>query len=87
MLEYLGRQAERQNSVKEAEKQADLEWKTGKEITAAMVVHGGTIMSLLSFYGEGDYFDYQTANGSGYSCRLEIKDGAPRFLNIIKMQT
>lgn len=38
--------------------------------TVVMLVHGGTIMALLSrFYG-GDYFDYQVPNGEGYVCRL-----------------
>ena len=37
----------------------------------AAVVHGGTIMAVLSeFYG-GEYFDYQVSNGSGYCCVLE----------------
>lgn len=33
-----------------------------------MVVHGGTIMSLLSRYLGGDYFSYQAENGKGYVC-------------------
>ena len=37
----------------------------------AAVVHGGTIMAVLSeFYG-GEYFDYQVSNGNGYCCVLE----------------
>lgn len=37
-----------------------------------LVVHGGTIMSLLSTLGdEGrDYYDYQCKNGSGYLCEF-----------------
>ena len=40
--------------------------------TVCAVVHGGTIMSLLSRYGVagGDYFDYQVSNGKGYRCLL-----------------
>lgn len=34
------------------------------------IVHGGTIMSLLSSYCKGDYFDYQIPAADGYSCRL-----------------
>lgn len=41
-----------------------------KSVLAGMVVHGGTIMSLLSLYGGTDYFDYQVSNGRGYVCRL-----------------
>ncbi len=39
--------------------------------TIGMIVHGGTIMALLSTYGDGDYFDYQTANGKGYICTVK----------------
>ncbi|MDE7201783.1 MAG: histidine phosphatase family protein [Lachnospiraceae bacterium] len=39
-------------------------------VSVGMIVHGGTIMSLLSLYAEKDYFDYQVSNGRGYACRL-----------------
>lgn len=42
-----------------------------RTITAGLIVHGGTIMALLSRYGKGDYFDYPCANGRGYRCRLQ----------------
>lgn len=38
----------------------------------AAIVHGGTIMALLCSYFGGEYFDYQTANGDGYICRLDL---------------
>ena len=41
-----------------------------KPASVGMIVHGGTIMSLLSLYGGTDYFDYQVPNGRGYVCRL-----------------
>ena len=39
-----------------------------------MIVHGGTIMSLLQMYvtPQRDYYDYQCANGAGYLCRVEL---------------
>lgn len=37
----------------------------------AAVVHGGTIMAILSSIGTGDYFDYQVANGCGFLCLIE----------------
>ena len=40
-----------------------------------MIVHGGTIMSLLSLYGGKDYFDCQVSNGRGYVCRLTGVNG------------
>ena len=39
--------------------------------TVCAVVHGGTMMALLSRYGGGDYFDYQVSNGEGYQCLLQ----------------
>ena len=41
-----------------------------KPASVGMIVHGGTIMSLMSLYGGTDYFDYQVSNGRGYVCRL-----------------
>lgn len=45
----------------------------GNELTAAFVVHGGTIMSVLSSFGEPkrDYYDYMCKNGGGYVCNYE----------------
>lgn len=51
-------------------------------ITAGLVVHGGTIMALLSRYGKGDYFDYQVSNGKGYICRAEKTDGIVRITGL-----
>ena len=51
-------------------------------VTAGLIVHGGTIMALLSEYGGGDYFDYQVANGSGYTCVLKNPCGDPRISDI-----
>lgn len=44
-----------------------------------IVAHGGTLMALLSAYGGGDYFDYQTGCASGFVCTMEA-DG--RLTNI-----
>ena len=38
----------------------------GQQKTIGMMVHGGTIMALLSSYAGGDYFTYQVKNGEGY---------------------
>ncbi len=50
----------------------------------AAVVHGGTIMALLSSYGAGDYFDYQCKNGEGFVCGLKHTDGKVTGLEIIR---
>lgn len=39
-------------------------------VSAALVVHGGTIMALLSELCGGEYFAYQIAAGRGYQCTL-----------------
>lgn len=43
---------------------------------AALVVHGGTIMSIMEQYAypRGDYYDYQVGNGEGYELRVEDDD-------------
>ena len=42
------------------------------------VVHGGTIMALLSKFGGGEYFDYQVPCGRGYQCLLRYnRSGGP----------
>lgn len=42
-----------------------------------LIVHGGTIMSLLSEFCGGEYFDYQIKNGQGYRCILKVQNGQP----------
>jgi alpha-ribazole phosphatase len=45
----------------------------GPGLQVAAVVHGGTIMALLSHYCGGDYFDYHVENGGGYRCSLRLR--------------
>ena len=47
-----------------------LERNAKKSVFVGMIVHGGTIMSLLSLYGGKDFFDYKVSNGRGYVCEL-----------------
>ena len=39
--------------------------------SAAFVVHGGSIMTLLSSYGGGGFYDWQAKNGRGYYAVLD----------------
>lgn len=64
--------------------EAELEKKEGIKI--GMVVHGGTIMALLSKYGKGDYFDYQTANGKGYICIVKNIGTKPEIMKLEKIE-
>lgn len=42
-----------------------------EERKVAVIVHGGTIMALLSSLCGGEYFDYQVRNGEGFVCSLK----------------
>lgn len=44
-------------------------------MTAAFIVHGGTIMAVMSrfAYPEGGFYDFQVKNGGGYTA--ELSDG------------
>lgn len=53
--------------------------------TIGMIVHGGTIMALLSRYGKGDYFEYQTANGRGYICTVKDMNTKPEIVELKKI--
>lgn len=55
--------------VLEAIRQADCK-------KAALVVHGGTIMSILAAYGEPkkSFYDWQIKNGMGYQARWDERD-------------
>lgn len=44
-------------------------------LNVSAVVHGGTIMALLSHFFGGEYFDYQVKCGQGYSGRLIFRTG------------
>lgn len=59
------------------------ERKTGQ--TVGMLVHGGTIMALLSRYGDGSYFDYQIENGRGYVCTYQEENGKAVLTDIRKL--
>lgn len=50
---------------------------------AAVIVHGGSIMALLSAYCGGDYFDYGCKNGEGYVCSL-IRNNSEIRIEIIR---
>lgn len=51
-------------------------WLAEKNIDGniAMVVHGGTIMSVLERFCGGGYYDYQCKNAEGYICNVDYDD-------------
>jgi len=56
-----------------------------RTVKVGLVIHGGTIMSLLSTFGGGDYFDYQVSNCQGYICTLNEIQGYPRMVDVQKI--
>ena len=52
------------------------------KITAGAVVHGGTIMAILSSFYGGDYFDHQVKNGGGYRCLLSGTREQPKLQGV-----
>lgn len=46
-------------------------------IRAGAIVHGGTIMALLSSLYGGEYFDYRVPNAGGYECELRLWETEP----------
>ncbi len=53
--------------------------------TVGIIVHGGTIMALLSKYDKGDYFDYQVPNGKGFVCTMCLFDAEPEIMELKKI--
>ena len=50
-----------------------------------MIVHGGTIMSILSAYAGGEYFDYQVATGEGYYTTWVISADRIRVVDVVRI--
>lgn len=61
---------------------------TAKEhdLKAAAVMHGGTIMAILSREFGGDYYDYQVPNGEGYLLRVEADEKGHRILEVKRLR-
>lgn len=57
-----------------------------KLLHVGTVVHGGTIMALLSSLCGGDYFSYQVKNGAGYICTLESGVKGIRITEVEKLK-
>lgn len=57
------------------------------EVTVGAVVHGGTIMAILSEIHGGDYYDYQIPNGDGYHVQMELEEEDFRILSVERMMS
>lgn len=53
------------------------------QTSAVCIVHGGTIMAILSSLTGGDYYDYQVKNGQGYKLVLSLnKDRSVKGMHL-----
>lgn len=50
-----------------------------------LVVHGGTIMAILSSLYGGEYFDYQLRNGQGYRAILCLQEKNMKIVDLKKL--
>ena len=57
----------------------------GTEIPVVTIVHGGTIMAVLSSLTGGEYFDFQVKNGEGYETVLEWIQGRWKITSLTKI--
>lgn len=53
---------------------------------AVVVVHGGTIMAVLSTLTGGEYFTFQVPNGGGYRTRIRRKQDTITVLELEQMK-
>ncbi len=58
----------------------------GESVDVVAVIHGGSIMAILSALCGGSFYDYQVENGGGYVCtaRIEpsVSESAPSLVNL-----
>ncbi len=51
---------------------------------AAFVVHGGTIMAVMSGFFGGKYYDFMCGNGHGFVCEAAVVCGAVKDGRVVK---
>ena len=52
------------------------------DFSVAAIVHGGTIMAILSSHFGGDYYDYQIPNGEGFCVTMKLDDKNAQILTV-----
>lgn len=57
-----------------------------KDPVVAFVVHGGTIMALMSEWTKKDYYDFQVRNATGYLCTVEWEKDDMRIIDYQKIE-
>ena len=75
MMSDILKRSERNTGIQSGTEKQYLSNHCETEIPVVAVVHGGTIMAVLSSLTGGEYFDFQVKNGEGYETVLEWTQG------------
>ena len=77
--------SEKNTRIQNGTETQDLKNNCETEIPVVAVVHGGTIMAVLSSLTGGEYFDFQVKNGEGYETVLEWIQGRWKITSLTKI--
>ena len=77
--------SEKNTRIQNGTETQDLKNNCETEIPVVAVVHGGTIMAVLSSFTGGEYFDFQVKNGEGYETVLEWIQGSWKITSLTKI--
>ena len=77
--------SEKNTRIQNGTETQDLKNNCETEIPVTAVVHGGTIMAVLSSLTGGEYFDFQVKNGEGYETVLEWIQGRWKITSLTKI--
>ena len=77
--------SEKNTRIQNGTETQDLKNNCETEIPVVAVVHGGTIMAVLSSLTGGEYFDFQVKNGEGYETVLEWIEGRWKITSLTKI--
>lgn len=85
MMSDILKRSEKNTGIKNDTDTRYLKSNRGTEIPVVTVVHGGTIMAVLSSLTGGEYFDFQVKNGEGYETVLEWIQGSWKITSLTKI--
>lgn len=85
MMSDILKRSEKNTGIQNGTDPQYLKSNCGTEIPVAAVVHGGTIMAVLSSFTGGEYFDFQVKNGEGYETVLEWIQGSWKITSLTKI--
>ena len=85
MMSDILKRSEKNTGIQNDKDTRYLKSNRGTEIPVVTVVHGGTIMAVLSSLTGGEYFDFQVKNGEGYETVLEWIQGRWKITSLTKI--